>query len=75
MPTPLKNGKTFHFLKKSIERGKYNYKRLQPKDPKKRKEYARPLECNCKPFRSLKRARDFQKEFVKPYPHIYEIKE
>ena len=40
---------------------------------KKKKEYKRPLEINCKPFRSLEKAKEFQKEFVKPYPKIYKI--
>ncbi len=34
-----------------------------------------PLECNAKPFRSLSRAKKFQKEFFRPYPKIYEVKD
>ncbi len=35
----------------------------------------RPLETHCKPFRSLERAKEFQKKWCKPYPRIYELKE
>ena len=40
-----------------------------------KKRYRRPIECNAKPFRTLEKAKEFQKEFVRPYPHIYKLKE
>ena len=33
----------------------------------------RPLNSSVKVFRSLKRANEFQKLFVQPYPKIYKI--
>ena len=44
------------------------------KSKKLKKIYRKPLECNTKPFRSLRQAKKFQKEFCKPYPHIYILK-
>ena len=43
------------------------------KSKKLKKQCRRPLECNAKPFRSLEKAKKFQKTFCKPYPKIYEL--
>jgi len=35
--------------------------------------YPRPIYPECKIFHSLEKAKQFQREFVKPYPNIYRI--
>jgi len=39
----------------------------------KKRRFRRPLECNVRPFRSLEKAKEFQKKFCKPYPNIYRL--